>query len=295
MDATDSDAASATSASGADTGAPDEAPTEIRHLIQQWNHLDELLAGLKRDDWATPTALPGWTVRDVVAHIAGTEHLLAGEPIPDVDLPASSRDYVRNPIGELNERFVQEARSLAVEDAFADFREVVAERTVQLSEMTAEDLEAETDSPVGRVPFRRFMGVRVFDCWVHEDDIRHALGMTHHLDSGVGRFALGEIARALPRIVGKNAGAPDGSRVRFRVKGDSDADPSLATDVLVAGRAGLVDVDDSARVSVELVFDTPTFVRSATGRISAEPGNGVEISGDEELGRRILESMAFTI
>ncbi|MDX2356574.1 maleylpyruvate isomerase family mycothiol-dependent enzyme [Dietzia sp. PP-33] len=288
-----------TESSDATTTEPAEstgqAPAEVRHLIQQWKRLDELLAGLRRDDWSASTALPGWSVRDVVAHIAGTEHMLAGEPVPDIELSPAVREYVRNPIGELNEKFVQEARSLAVEDAFADFREVVAERTGQLAEMTDEDLEAETESPVGRVPFRRFMGVRVFDCWVHEDDIRHALGMQHHLGSGVGRFAVEEIVRALPRIVGKNAGAPDGSRIRFRVKGDSDTDLSLATDVLVAGRAGLVDVDDSARITVELVFDTPTFVRAATGRVTAEPGNGVELSGDEDLGRKILESMAFTI
>lgn len=272
-----------------------QAPEEIRHLIQQWKRLDELLAGLKRDDWIAPTPLPGWTVRDVVAHVAGTEHMLAGETVPDIELPASAREYVLNPIAELNEKFVQEARPLAVEDAFEDFRDVVAERTEQLSEMSAADLEAETDSPVGRVPFRRFMGVRVFDCWIHEDDIRQAIGMQHHLGGDIGRFAVGEIVNALPRIVGKKAAAPDGSRVRFRVTGEAGTDLPLATDVVVDGRAALADVDDTAQPTVELVFDTPTFVRAATGRIVAEPGSGVEISGDEELGRTILGSLAFTI
>lgn len=276
--------------------APDtQAPLELRHLIQQWNRLDELLAGLKKDDWTAPTTLPGWTVRDVVAHVAGTEHMLGGGPVPDIELPLPAREYVRNSIGELNEKFVQEARALAVEDAFADFREVIAERTGQLAEMTAEDLETQTDSPVGSVPYRRFMGVRVFDCWVHEDDIRQALGMKHHLGSDSGRFALDEILRALPRIVGKKAGAPDGARVRFRVTGEAATDLPLATDVVVDGRARIDDVDDAAQPTAELVFDTPTFVRAATGRITAEPGNGVELSGDESLGRAILASMAFTI
>ena len=94
-----------------------QAPEEIRHLIQQWKRLDELLAGLKRDDWIAATPLPGWTVRDVVAHVAGTEHMLAGEAVPDIELPASAREYVLNPIAELNEKFVQEARPLAVEAA----------------------------------------------------------------------------------------------------------------------------------------------------------------------------------
>ncbi|UVE94765.1 maleylpyruvate isomerase family mycothiol-dependent enzyme [Dietzia sp. B32] len=285
--------ATATDSPAADPAG--QAPEEIRHLIQQWNRLDELLAGLKRGDWTAPTALPGWTVRDVVAHVAGTEHMLAGESVPDVELPASTSGYVRNPIGELNEKFVQEARPLAIEDAFEDFRDVVAERTEQLSEMTAADLEADTDSPVGRVPYRRFMGVRVFDCWIHEDDIRQAIGMQHGLGGDTGRFAVGEILRALPRIVGKKAGAPDGARVRFRVTGDGGNDLPLATDVVVDGRAALVDVDDTVQPTVELVFDTPTFVRATTGRITAEPGSGVGISGDETLGRAILGSLAFTI
>ena len=173
---------------------------------------------------------------------------------------------------------------------------VQAERTEQLAEMSAAELKAETDSPIGRVPYRRFMGIRVFDCWVHEDDIRQAVGMQHHLGTDAGQFALGEIVRALPRIVGKKAGAPEGARVRFRVTGDADTDLSLNTDVVVVnGRATLTDVDGTAQPTVELVFDTPTFVRAATGRITAEPGNGVEVSGDEELGRAILGSMAFTM
>ncbi|MCT1712933.1 hypothetical protein M3B38_13315, partial [Dietzia cinnamea] len=51
----------------------------------------------------------------------------------------------------------------------------------------------------------------------------------------------------------------------------------------------------AARPTVELVFDTATFVRATTGRITAAPGDGVEISGDEDLGRAILGSLAFTI
>lgn len=119
--------------------------------------------------------------------------------------------------------------------------------------------------------------------------------MQHHLGSGPGRFALDEIVRSLPRTVGKKAGAPDGARVRFRVTGEADTDLPMAVDVVVDGRAALADVDDSAAVTAELVFDTPTFVRAATGRIAADAGNGVEISGDRDLSYSILRSMAFTI
>ncbi|NKS70199.1 hypothetical protein GS584_15645 [Rhodococcus hoagii] len=33
--------------------------------------LDDVLSTVQGDAWLTPTALPGWTVRDVVSHIIG--------------------------------------------------------------------------------------------------------------------------------------------------------------------------------------------------------------------------------
>ena len=44
-----------------DSESSDTAPVEVRHLVQQWKRLDEVLAGLKKDDWTAATALPGWT------------------------------------------------------------------------------------------------------------------------------------------------------------------------------------------------------------------------------------------
>jgi len=41
-------------------------------LSEQWAALDDVLSTVEGDAWLTPTALPGWTVRDVVSHIIGT-------------------------------------------------------------------------------------------------------------------------------------------------------------------------------------------------------------------------------
>ena len=35
------------------------------------DHLLALLAELDEDDWARPTAAPGWSVKDVAAHLLG--------------------------------------------------------------------------------------------------------------------------------------------------------------------------------------------------------------------------------
>ena len=45
-------------------------------LYADWDALDALCSGLDEHQWATPTCLPGWTVKDVLAHIAGIAHEL---------------------------------------------------------------------------------------------------------------------------------------------------------------------------------------------------------------------------
>ena len=45
----------------------------VAALDEVWDRLDDLLAGLDDAAWGTPTCLPGWDVKAVVAHIIGTE------------------------------------------------------------------------------------------------------------------------------------------------------------------------------------------------------------------------------
>jgi uncharacterized protein (TIGR03086 family) len=50
----------------------------------------DLLAGLRADDWSSPTPCTGWTVRDLVNHLVGGNRLftdaLRGEPLPPREL-----------------------------------------------------------------------------------------------------------------------------------------------------------------------------------------------------------------
>ena len=50
----------------------------LEGLFASWDSIAALLAGLSEDEWRTATALPGWDVHDVVAHMAGTESMLLG-------------------------------------------------------------------------------------------------------------------------------------------------------------------------------------------------------------------------
>jgi uncharacterized protein (TIGR03083 family) len=135
------------------------------------------------------------------------------------------------------------------------------------------------------------MQIRVFDCWVHEQDVRAAVGRPGHEDGPAAEQAVDEIARALGYVVGKKAGAPDGSSVTFQLTGPV----RRMLHVVVDGRARVVDRLD-APATATVTLDSTVFARLACGRMEpAAMSAQVQLGGDRDLGQRIVNNLAFTI
>lgn len=262
-------------------------------LFGSWDAIELLLDGIGDEQWQTPTSLPGWTVQDVVAHIIGTEMMLSGAPTPDTDV--EGRDHVRNDIAALNERWVEQLRSESPADMMAKFRETTTRRKAALSSMPIEEWNTVTFTPAGPDSYGRFMRVRVFDCWVHEEDIRHAVGRPPADSDLTGpdvRLALDEMTSSMAFVVGKKGKAPDGSRVLIRLTGP------VARDIRVAvnGRAALVDDFGGQDPTVVITMDGLQFTRLAAGRpMFADRSQEISYDGDAEAGRRIIENLAYVI
>ena len=62
----------------------------------------------------------------------------------------------------------------------ADLREVIAERRAALAGMDQAAFDAESFTPAGPDTYGRFMRIRVMDMWMHEQDIREAVGRPGH-------------------------------------------------------------------------------------------------------------------
>jgi uncharacterized protein (TIGR03083 family) len=248
----------------------------------------DLAGELEGDDWARPTDCPGWTVREQVAHVLALERQLSGEPLPP-RLP-SYPPHVGSPSGEHMENGIAAVASLSTAELVAALGKAVDEHLAQLRalELTG---DATVVGTLGNpVPLPRFLPIRVFDVWTHEQDVRAATGRPAVVSGPAAEVSVAQIAAMLPYVVGKQIAPPAGTSVAV----ESSGEVSLATTVTVAddGRATASDgVAPGATVALRMT--TETLCRLSCGRLDAAAAP-VEVAGDAELGRQVLAAMVIS-
>ncbi len=269
--------------------------SKLQPSIDAWTHsieaISELVSPLAEGEWNRPTECPGWSVRDVVSHVIGLECEALGDPRPIHSLP---RDLYH------------------VTDEFSRYMEVPVDvrRCHTGPEMTAEleytiirrarQLRNENRDPQTKV--RGLMGsertlevslrTRAFDVWVHEQDIRRALGKPGNLDSPGATLTRDFLLPQLPKVVAKTAAAPAGSTVAFDVHGPVEFMRTVRVD---ADGTGTIDGSVSLGPTVTLAMDWETFVRLACGRVRPEGvADRVKVEGEQELAEAVLGSLAMT-
>lgn len=263
----------------------------VELLRHEFGSLAAVCSPLSENQWDLATCLPGWSVKDVLSHVVGTESMLDGVPTPSADI--SRLDHMRNPIAEGNEVWVESMRPLSGGEVLDRFLQITGRRLAALDAMTQADFDAPSWTPVGRdETYGRFMRVRHYDCFMHEQDIRDALGVPPREEERDIESALAEVSTGLGYIVGRRASMPEGSRVRIDLSGPV----SRTYLVQVEGRAVEVDsFDQPPTVGIDL--PVMLFLRLTGGRVDIGPGRGggIHFSGDRRLGEQLVANLAFTI
>ena len=272
-----------------------DKPAVLAGLFAVWDDIDMLAGDFAEADWQTPTPLPGWKVRDVVAHLIGVESMLQGADTPNADIDVSTLKHVRNDIGVINERWVRKLRDVSTAELLDRFRATMADRRKALSGLSNTSWHEVTATPAGPDSYGRFMRVRTFDCWMHEHDIRDGLGRpasTSELVGPASDLALDEVAASMGFVVGKLGGAPDGSRVSIELAGPL----GRTINVAIEGRGRVVGNfgDDDPTSTIRL--DGLLFTRLAGGRTPlAQHADAIVYGGDEAVGRRVVEHLNYVI
>lgn len=241
----------------------------------------DLVAGMDDQEWTVQSLCPAWDVRGVASHVIGIEHVLSGWTPGEVPAPFAK-------IGE----FVEATKALSGADFVAHARSTLAAREAELAGLGDDVFNARSWTPVGMQTYGRFMAVRVFDFWVHEQDIRVPMGKPGHLSGPAAEMALEEVRGSFGYIAGKRAGVPDGKSVTIHVTGPVSATLSAVVD----GKAKVVAELDNP--TCEVTTDFLTFMLLCCGRIDPQGpiGEGkVTYAGDVALADQVARNLRFTI
>lgn len=264
----------------------------VELLAEVWASIEALCADLPEAAWERPTECPGWSVQDVVVHVIGGERELLGDEPPA--LPGEAPGHVRNAQGERNEGWVLSGRPWSGTEVLDELRDVAARRLDQLRALPPEAWDREARSPIGPMPYRAFMEMRVFDAWVHDQDIRVAVDRPRVLRGPAAELSIGRLFAAMPYVVGKQAGAPEGATVVLDVDGAPAGPATIAVD---GGRArALPSVPADPTVRLRLGLDD--FWRLACGRRDPDEAlaaGAVVVEGDVDLGQRVVRRLNHVI
>jgi uncharacterized protein (TIGR03083 family) len=264
-------------------------PTDtVETLIVCFEALSALGTELSEDDWDTPTDLPGWTVKDNLSHLIGTERRMQG--LPGTTHRAAPVPYTKNPIGEANEHEVDSRRDLSGADVLAEWNDVSAQRIATLRSAGDDYFDAPAMTPTGPGTVADFLHIRVLDCWLHEQDMRRAVHRPGHLSGRCAEHTVDRLVRTIPIVVGKRAGTPEGGAVVVRIT--DGVDRTVVCEV-VEGRAKFVDLPSSPPLAT-ITLSTDAFVVLAAGRRTADAVTAT-VEGDHELAQRVLSNFNMMI
>ena len=268
-----------------------ENTQRVDMLEQVWASMAELGASLDEREWKAPSECPGWTVQDNLVHITALERFILGDPFPMEDVP-EDLPHVKNDIGRSNERWIESRRSWTGADALAEFVSTTDARIAQLRTLDDDGFAADSWTPMGPGTVAALLGFRIFDSWVHEQDMRVPLDRPGDLDSDAARFSIGMMLDVLPYVVGKKVGAPEGSTVVLSLTGSV---PATAAVEVSDGRARPLDAaPELATVTVTLAADA--YARLACGRRNPDEAlvaGDVRIDGDVALGGSLVRQLNY--
>ncbi len=261
--------------------------SQLRFYVDAWKHSADAISDLNISsaDWERDTDLPGWRVRDILAHLVHLENvLLNGEVIDrsegDAPVPA---DYTNAGVAALRDTDVTTLRK--------DFATLISGRAEELQVLPEEGSTKPPRTPAN-APWDTdtLLRNRAFDMWMHEQDIRRAVNQPGNMDSPGAHLTSTVTAMAMPFVVGKKAKAPIGTIVRFIVTGPVHVD--VTVQVGEDGRAKSVP-ETQNDADATLTMDTETFILLGGGRKDVSEVNA-SIDGNQELGNRVLSSMTIT-
>ncbi len=204
----------------------------LNALGEQHAELDALLESLDDPGWSSPTRCEGWTVADVVLHLAQTDQLALasaqGRFADGLELLAGGLEGSGN-VDDGAAAMVDRERGLTNTVRYERWRVGAA---ALLDTLAASDPHRRVDWVAGQLSIHTLVATRIAECWIHSGDVAEAVGVeqipTDRLEH-VARLAWRTLPYAFTRAGRELTGpvafelrAPSGAPWHF-VPGDNTA------------------------------------------------------------------------
>ena len=235
----------------------------------------------------TPTDLAGWDVQDNVAHTAHLEAVLAGGPEETVEVTPAA--HIKGLTGHYTEQGVLARRDRTVAELADEIEDAVSRRYAALLADPPTDGSVPAPKTPGGVPWSTdtLLGNRPLDVWMHEQDIRRAIGSPGGFDSPAATFTIRRFASGLPVVLGKRVAPTAGTSVAI------DIPEAGVRTAAIVGDDGRATPTDRADVDATITLSPEAYVILAGGRRPVDSVE-VQIDGDEALARQVLAVLAVT-
>jgi uncharacterized protein (TIGR03083 family) len=263
----------------------------VRYVEVWWQAVDDfaaLLEDVPPEEWSTPTDLPGWDVLAVAAHVAHLEATQAGRPHQEVEI--GEPPHVRGAMGIFTEQGVVARRGRTPDELIQELRACATARHTQLLADPPTDGSVPAPGVFGAIGWtlERLLRNRPLDVWLHEQDVRRALGRPGNTDGPAAVHTADYLAESMGYVLAKRVGAPAGTTLVLEVAGHPARGFAVGDD----GR-GRALAEAPPDPTVRLATDRESFVLLAAGRREPQPG-AVRVEGEAGLGERVLGAMAVT-
>jgi uncharacterized protein (TIGR03084 family) len=247
----------------------------VADLTAEHRALVAVLSGLAPEDWARPSTCPGWSIGDVVLHMAQSDEVARGSARGDIAAGAAQAGW---DVTQLSHDGPLDVDAIAAEavakgrglEPAALLARYCAAAEGMCAALAACDPRAPLPWVVGRLPARTLATTRLAELWIHSGDICIPLGLEvepterlWHIARLAWRtwpYAFVKAGRELHGPVGLVLQAPDGSTWRFEhdepaltvVEGDAHQFCLLAARRVGPAESGLVATGPDADAVLEL-------------------------------------------
>ena len=235
------------------TGGEPRGGDVVDALDAQQDELDALLAPLDAAQWQLPSLCAGWTIADVVIHLAQTNEMAVGSVHGRFNESIAALSEGLGPAATVDdgvELMVARDRGTTAEALLARWR---ASAAAQVDALRSCDPHARLQWVAGDVSATTLTTTRLSETWIHAGDIAHGLGVElattdrlWHIARLAWRtvpYAFARAGRPAPGPVAFDLDGPNGASWRFVP--DGGAPTTIRGDALdlcrVAGQRATAD------------------------------------------------------